>query len=90
MALKAEIERPRNIRLSPEPIAFYAYMSANEPNPSLNHALIFDVIETNVEEDTTDSVGYSRPLVQDYMCLRGPYTQEIMGKQVFVFMLITT
>lgn len=44
----AEIERPRNIRLSPEPIAFFAYMSNSEPNPSIYHALIFDVIKTNV------------------------------------------
>lgn len=51
VALKAEIERPRNKRLSPEPasaVAFYAYMSASEPNPSLHHALIFNVVKTNV------------------------------------------
>lgn len=51
VALKARIERPRNKRLSPiraREIAFYAYMSANEPNPSLHHALIFDAVKTNV------------------------------------------
>lgn len=51
VALKAEIERPRNKRLSPEPasaVAFYAYMSASEPNPSLHHALIFNEVKTNV------------------------------------------
>lgn len=51
VALKAEIERPRNKRLSPEPasaVAFYAFMSASEPNPSLHHALIFNEVKTNV------------------------------------------
>ncbi|XP_052699422.1 complement C1q tumor necrosis factor-related protein 3-like [Crassostrea angulata] len=52
VALKAEIERPRNKRLLPVPasaVAFYAYMSANEPNPSLHHSLIFNAVKTNVE-----------------------------------------
>lgn len=31
-----------------EPVAFYAYLSDKEPNPSLNHAIIFDVVKTNV------------------------------------------
>lgn len=51
VALKARIERPRNKRLSStqaRAIALYTYMSANEPNPSLHHALIFDAVKTNV------------------------------------------
>jgi hypothetical protein len=35
-------------RISPEPIAFYAYMSKNEVNPSNHHSLIFDVVKTNL------------------------------------------
>lgn len=48
VALKAEMERPRNIRLTPEPVVFYAYMSNSEPNPSIHHALIFNEVKTNV------------------------------------------
>lgn len=48
VTLKGEMERHRNTRLSPEPVAFYAYMYASEPNPSLHHALIFDEVKTNV------------------------------------------
>ena len=45
---KSEMENIRMSRLAPEPAAFYAYMSNNEPNPSLHHAIIFDVVKTNV------------------------------------------
>lgn len=48
VTFKGEMERHRSMRLSPEPVAFYAYMSASEPNPSLHHALIFDEVKTNV------------------------------------------
>jgi hypothetical protein len=40
--------RIRHTRVSSEPVAFYAYMSHDEPNPSLHHSLIFDVVKTNV------------------------------------------
>lgn len=45
---KSAMENIRMSRLAPEPVAFYAYMSNNEPNPSLHHAIIFDVVKTNV------------------------------------------
>lgn len=75
VALKAEIERPRNKRLSPEPVAFYAYMSANEPNPSLHHALIFDVVKTNV------GGGYNQ--------FSGMFTAPSPGLYVFTWTIYT-
>lgn len=42
------MEHPNISRIAPETVAFHAYMSQNEPNPSLHHALIFEVVKTNV------------------------------------------
>ena len=42
------MEHTRISRIPPETVAFYAYMSQNEPNRSLHKALIFDVVKTNV------------------------------------------
>ncbi|XP_048736469.2 uncharacterized protein LOC125651760 [Ostrea edulis] len=48
MMSESGVERIRHTRISPEPVAFYAYMSSNEPNPSLHRSLIFDVVKTNL------------------------------------------
>jgi hypothetical protein len=45
---ESDDKRIRHIRVSPEPIAFYAYMSHDEPRPSNHHSLIFDVVKTNL------------------------------------------
>lgn len=78
VALKAEIERHRNTRLSPvqaSAVAFYAYMSANEPNPSLHHALIFDAVKTNVGD------GYNQ--------FSGMFTVPSTGLYVFTWTIYT-
>jgi cell division protein FtsB len=54
---ESDLKRIRHTRASPEPIAFYAYMSANEPNPSLHHPLIFDVVKTNLGAGYDDFSG---------------------------------
>ena len=36
-----------NRRETSQPIAFYAYMSYDEVNPTRHHTLIFDVVKTN-------------------------------------------
>lgn len=39
---------PSTTPLPVEPVAFYAYMSKSEPTPSNHHALVFDVLKTNL------------------------------------------
>lgn len=75
VTLKGEMERHRSMRLSPEPVAFYAYMSASEPNPSLHHALVFDVIKTNV------GGGYNQ--------LSGMFSAPSSGLYVFTWTIYT-
>ncbi|XP_061185761.1 uncharacterized protein LOC133193855 [Saccostrea echinata] len=45
---KSNMDLTRNTRIGTEPVAFYAYMSAPEPNPSIDHTLVFDVAKTNL------------------------------------------
>jgi hypothetical protein len=45
---ESDVNSIRHTRVSPEPVAFYAYMSQNEPRPSLHHTLTFDVVKTNL------------------------------------------
>ena len=62
-------------RLAPGPVAFYAYLSHSEPNPSLNHALIFDSVKTNV------GGGYNE--------YSGMFTAPSSGVYVFTWAIYT-
>jgi FtsZ-binding cell division protein ZapB len=44
----SDVNPVRHTRVSPEPVAFYAYMSTSEFNPSIHYTLIFDVAKTNL------------------------------------------
>nr|XP_022298826.1 uncharacterized protein LOC111107771 [Crassostrea virginica] len=62
-------------RLAQGPVAFYAYMSQREPNPSLNYALIFDSVKTNV------GGGYNE--------YSGMFTAPSSGVYVFTWTIYT-
>ena len=62
-------------RIAPGPVAFYGYLSHNEPNPSLNHALIFDSVKTNV------GGGYNE--------YSGMFTAPSSGVYVFTWTIYT-
>ena len=48
-AIKAsKMKHPRITRLVSDSVAFYANMGADEHNPSIHHAIIFDRVQTNV------------------------------------------
>ncbi|XP_034310969.2 complement C1q-like protein 3 [Magallana gigas] len=46
--LLSDAGSPSTTPLPVEPVAFYAYMSKSEPTPSNHHALVFDVLKTNL------------------------------------------
>ena len=45
---QSKMERLPTRQISSGWVAFYAYMSNNEHNPSIHHAIIFDQIQTNI------------------------------------------
>lgn len=68
-------EHTRMSRIVSEPVAFYSYMASNEPNPSLHHAIIFDVVKTNV------GGGYNE--------YSGMFTAPSSGVYVFTWTIYT-
>ena len=53
----SSMEHPRISRRALETVALYACMSQKEPNPSLHHALIFDVVKPNVGDGYDEFSG---------------------------------
>ncbi|XP_048736468.2 uncharacterized protein LOC125651758 [Ostrea edulis] len=72
---ESDVKRIRHTRISPEPVAFYAYMSNNEPSPSVHHSLIFDVAKTNL------GGGYNE--------YSGMFTAPSSGAYVFTWTIYT-
>lgn len=68
-------EHTRMSRIVSEPVAFYSYMATEEPNPSLHHAIIFDVVKTNV------GGGYNE--------YSGMFTAPSSGVYVFTWTIYT-
>ena len=73
------MEHPRISRIALEMVAFYAYMSQKEPNPSLHHALISCVVKTNVG-DAMNSAVCSRLSVFTWTIYTGNYGQTRFHK----------
>ena len=56
-----------NRRKASQPIAFYAYMSSDEVNPSKHHTLIFDIVKTNAGNGYNKFTGmFTAPVSGSY------------------------
>lgn len=74
-SLKTDMKHSRKVRLSPELVGFYAYMSSAEQSPSVHHTLIFDEVKTNA------GGGYNQ--------FSGMFTAPSSGLYVFTWTIYT-
>eukprot|EP00105_Crassostrea_gigas_P036309 XP_019920457.1 PREDICTED: complement C1q tumor necrosis factor-related protein 3 [Crassostrea gigas] len=73
--LLSDAGSPSTTPLPVEPVAFYAYMSKSEPTPSNHHALVFDVLKTNLGN------GYNK--------FSGTFVAPFAGTYVFTWTINT-
>jgi hypothetical protein len=86
MKLESDMNRKRQTRTSSEPVAFYAYMSHNEPSPSYHHSLIFDVVKTNLGGGYNEYSGiFTAPSAGVYVFTWTIYTGDSGKTQFQIF-----